>query len=102
MVVADWRAPDWLAMRTGNSPTDWVIIQCALIFALSAGLCGLMFAEKIQAFYVKTYMKWIPWIPNPYLDWMKGSGYIWMIRIISGLAIVMVLVSELVILISQK
>jgi hypothetical protein len=67
-----------------------------------SGFYVVIFPEKIQRLYIKLYTEWLVWIPNPFLNWMKGPGYLLMLRIVAGLLIVMALASEIGIFISRK
>ena len=56
-----------------------VITVVVCFFTLTVGLIALVWPEKMQKYALKRSTKFYFW-PNPFLGWMKTSGYIVYLR----------------------
>lgn len=65
-----------------------MLIMLLAVGLLVAGLYALLRPEKIQAYAVRSSAKW-----NPYLPWMKAPSYVWSVRLMGGIAILMATVT---------
>lgn len=57
-----------------------IVTVGACLFAFTAGLIALLWPENIQRYALKRSAKFYFW-PNPFLGWMKTSGYIVYLRV---------------------
>jgi hypothetical protein len=78
-----------------------ILIHCVLSVAFLVGISCVLFPERIQLFGVTVCKTWFG-IPNPFLEWMKTSGYIFMVRVIGCVLALMSVISEIVILGSKR
>jgi hypothetical protein len=78
-----------------------ILIHCSLSVAFLVGISCVLFSKQIQLFGVTQYKTWFG-VPNPFLDWMKTSGYIFVLRVIGCVLVFMSVISEIVILGSKR
>jgi hypothetical protein len=57
-----------------------VMTVVACFFTLTVGLIALVWPETMQEYALKRSSKFYFW-PNPFLEWMKTSGYIVFLRV---------------------
>jgi hypothetical protein len=73
-----------------------VMVTVFCSFAFTVGLIALVWPEKMQRYALKRNTKFYFW-PNPFLGWMKTSGYIVYLRF---MGIVFLLVGLFVLLVA--
>ena len=78
-----------------------VMVTVFCFFSLTVGLIALVWPEKMQTYALKRSTKFY-FLPNPFLGWMKTSGYIVYLRLMGIVFLLVGLFVLLVALIGKK
>jgi len=77
-----------------------LFIQCIVVLLLGLGLSFIVIPKKIQLLALKYCRNVLPGVPNPFLEWMRTPEYLWMVRVIGGIAILMDAIVEYALMIN--
>ena len=72
-------------------------LQLSLLVGFLIGLFCLFFSRLVQSLALRSCRNLVPGVRNPFLDWMKTTEYLWTVRVIGAILVIMIVFSELVI-----